>query len=67
MKELYRAIPNDEISELIEVDITEMTPMERYDALSQLKEPTTSGDYIIKYHLCDHGEPAGGCQEEDVE
>ena len=59
----------DEISEqeVITVDITDMTPTERYDALRHLKEQTAGGDYTIKYHLCDHDEPAGGCQEEDTE
>lgn len=65
MKEYYRALPNDNLNQPIEVDITDMTPVEKYNALNQLKEQAGE-NYVIKYHICDHGDSVGGCQEEEI-
>jgi len=66
MKEYYRALSSDENNSLIEVDITEMSASERYEALNNLKAQVDSS-YLIKYHICDHNDPSGGCKEEPVE
>lgn len=66
MKEYYRALSSDENNPPIEVDITGMTPAERYAALNGLKAQVDAS-YTIKYHICDHTSPAGGCVEEPIE
>ena len=64
MKELYRAISSNDNEQPIEVDLTDMTALERYTALTDLKAQIVGTGYTIMYHLCTHPTATGcGCSE----